>query len=116
MAMLPLAPVRFSITTVQPCASCRPCATSRAEMSGVPPGGMVTSMRIGRDGYEVWACVAALISAATARAARPHVLPHVVLGLILVSEGRVATSYHRQKWTEIPASSGVPVALRRHAA
>jgi hypothetical protein len=43
---------------------------------------MVTSIRIGRDGKEVWAWAAALRRAATARAARPH----VVFRLILLSE------------------------------
>src|SRR6266545_2181975 len=71
MAMLPLAPARFSITTDQPRLSWRDRARSRAEMSGAPPGGMVTSMRIGREGYGAWACAGSRPNrAAKARRAR----------------------------------------------
>jgi hypothetical protein len=48
--MLPFAPGRFSITTDQPNVSFRLWASMRAEMSGAPPGGIVTNMRIGRLG------------------------------------------------------------------
>src|SRR5262245_5646233 len=81
MARLPFAPVRFSITTVQPRVSCRYWPRSRAEMSGAPPGGIVTSIRIGREGKEVWAAALALASAATAKIARPH-----AFGLMLPSD------------------------------
>src|SRR5262245_31889683 len=72
MARLPFAPVRFSITTVQPRVSCRYCPTSRAEMSGAPPGGMVTSNLMGREGKVGSAPAAELASAASVRNARPH--------------------------------------------
>ena len=64
--MLPLAPGRFSITTDQPSVSCSEWAMSRAEMSGAPPGGIVTSTRIGRDGNGACASAAALNKAANA--------------------------------------------------
>src|SRR5712691_4026643 len=59
-AMLPFAPGRFSITTDHPSVSCKYWASSRAEISGAPPGGMVTSTLIGRDGKGAWASAAAL--------------------------------------------------------
>src|SRR5690349_534422 len=51
MAILPLEPGRFSTTTGCPTSSASLCPTTRAEMSGAPPGGMGTISLIGRDGY-----------------------------------------------------------------
>jgi hypothetical protein len=48
VAMLPLAPARFSTTTGWPMFSDSFAATRRAAMSGAPPGGMGTRMVIGR--------------------------------------------------------------------
>src|SRR5262249_7302671 len=104
MATLPLAPVRFSITIVQPCASCRPCATSRAEMSGAPPGGMVTSMRIGRDGYGACALapelVRTLVRAALVRAMMARITQPIDFIEHLPWTG---SAHHRPKRLPLPA-------------
>src|SRR5215831_237265 len=49
--MIPLAPVRFSMTICWPSASPSFCATSRAVTSATPPAGNGTMQRIGRTGY-----------------------------------------------------------------
>src|SRR3954467_11611910 len=49
--MVPPAPVRLSTTTCCPSASPRCCATSRPELSMVPPAGYGMMKRIGRWGY-----------------------------------------------------------------
>jgi hypothetical protein len=76
--MLPLAPGRFSITTDQPRFSLRLCASMRAEMSGAPPGGMVTSTRIGRFGKGACASAAVPISETAAMAAANNVDLNVI--------------------------------------
>ena len=52
-AMLPLEPAWFSTTTGTASSSESFCPTTRAAMSGAPPGGIGTISLIGRDGY--WA-------------------------------------------------------------
>src|SRR5262245_25130634 len=85
--MLPLAPGRFSITTDQLSVSLRDCAKSRAEISGAPPGGIVTSTRIGRLGNG-WACAAPVKRAATAIAA--HTLRAIlIIGFLLRTRRRL---------------------------
>src|SRR5262249_15154949 len=51
IAMLPFEPGRFSTTTGCPTSSLSLWPTTRAEMSGAPPGGMGTISLIGRVGY-----------------------------------------------------------------
>src|SRR5437763_377926 len=48
--MLPFAPLRFSTTTGWPSVSESLWPTTRAAMSGAPPGGIRTMMVIGREG------------------------------------------------------------------
>ncbi len=51
IAMLPFEPGRFSTTTGWPTSSESRCPTTRAEISGAPPGGIGTISLIGRNGY-----------------------------------------------------------------
>ena len=53
--MVPLAPVRFSITMVCPSGPSIFFATSRATRSSAGPGGNGTTMVIGRDGCQLCA-------------------------------------------------------------
>jgi hypothetical protein len=48
--MLPPAPARFSTTNGWPIASCRRLASARPTMSGVEPGGKVTTTLTGLEG------------------------------------------------------------------
>src|SRR5712691_7545522 len=45
-----LPPVRFSTTSGWDQTACNPCDSTRAMVSGEPPGGSGTMMRIGRSG------------------------------------------------------------------
>src|SRR2546425_6878142 len=54
--MLPLEPARFSTTTGSPICSASFWPSTRAAMSGAPPGGIGTIRWMGREGY----CAAAL--------------------------------------------------------
>ena len=65
-AALPLAAGLLSTTTGWPSAGEIFSASTRATMSGAPPGGIVTRMWIGRDGN--WACAAADRASAAAAA------------------------------------------------
>lgn len=49
-AMMPLAPPRFSTTTVWPSSALILSANSRATASTPPPGGKLTTRRTGREG------------------------------------------------------------------
>src|SRR3977135_3379131 len=51
IAMLPFEPGRFSTTTAWPTSSESRCPTTRAEISGAPPGRSGTTRLIGREGY-----------------------------------------------------------------
>src|SRR6266446_4959880 len=55
--MLPLEPTRFSTTTGSPICSVSFWPSTRAAMSGAPPGGIGTIRWMGRDGY----CAAARV-------------------------------------------------------
>jgi hypothetical protein len=51
MATMPPAPARFSITTVWPSRFSRPGCSSLPTTSVLPPGGKLTTIRIGRSGH-----------------------------------------------------------------
>src|SRR5260221_5095079 len=76
MAMLPLEPGRFSTTTAWPTSCEILCPTTRAEISGAPPGGMGTISLIGRVGYwaHEWAEIAAAKAKTTKRLAEPFLI------------------------------------------
>ena len=61
--MLPLEPARFSTTTGTARISESFWPTTRAAISGAPPGGIGTISLIGRDGY--WASASELASTAS---------------------------------------------------
>src|SRR5688500_1130905 len=65
--MLPPAPARFSTTNGCPRESCSRVASARPTMSGVEPGGKVTTTRTGFEGY---ACAQASKGAASTAARR----------------------------------------------
>jgi hypothetical protein len=68
MAILPLAPGRFSITTGWPSNRAIPSAKSRAAKSVPPPGGLGTSTVIGRLGAHP--CARAGVASSSGRARR----------------------------------------------
>src|SRR5215813_11000319 len=70
-AMLPFDPTRYSVTTGCPSAPASFSPITRATMSGAPPGAVLVTMRIGRDGYcEEAAWTKASATEASAAAAR----------------------------------------------
>src|SRR5262245_25910300 len=70
VAILPPAPVRFSMTNGWPSRSDSHCPKRRARMSGAPPAANPTMMRTGRDGYGCALATRVTVGSAVAAAAR----------------------------------------------
>src|SRR4051812_43256313 len=81
--MLPLAPARFSTTTVAPVRSPSRAAIFRAIASPPPPAEKGTITRIGRDGYVCCALADVAHIATTATPAKSHLLDIAPLRYLL---------------------------------